>query len=341
LSVFLFPVRLLQSKTQLLFSTVSFSTAIFRTVAVSTFVPLVVLVLAATLPLHARETRGKLSLSPAALHFGDVAVDQSKTLQVSVTNNGQSSVTISRIASSDRKFSVSKINLPKELAAGRSLELTVTLTPTAKGSVSGSVTITSDASNPTLTLGVTGVGSAQASLTISPSTLSFGNVAVGATGTLTLGLSATGGGVTISSVSSSSSLFASAGADFPLTISSGKETFLNVTFTPKKDGEKTATLTFASNAANSPASESVTGTGTAPYVTLSWVPSVSEVTGYNVYRSKSRNGSYTKINSKLDPDPIYTDATIVSGNTYYYETTAVNSSGKESGYSNRAEVIVP
>jgi len=126
-----------------------------------------------------------------------------------------------------------------------------------------------------------------------------------------------------------------------LTISSGHESFLNVTFTPQKEGEKSATVSFASNAANSPASESVSGTGTAPYVTLSWVPSVSQVTGYNIYRGTSRSGTYTKINSKLDQDSSYTDATVVSGNTYYYKTTAVNSGGKESTYSNGVEVAVP
>jgi hypothetical protein len=207
--------------------------------------------------------------------------------------------------------------------------------------VSGDVTVTSDASNPTLTLSVAGNGSSQPKLTITPATLSFGNVAVGTTGTLTLGLSASGGSVTISSISSSSSRFGVADATFPLTISKGQESSLNVTFTPKKDEEKSATLSFASNAESSPASEALVGTGTSPYVTLSWVRSTSEVTGYNVYRSTSRTGTYTKLNSSLDPDPTYTDTTIISGSTYYYETTAVNSKGKESVYSNRVEVVVP
>ena len=64
--------------------------------------------------------------------------------------------------------------------------------------------------------------------------------------------------------------------------------------------------------------------------------STSEVTGYNVYRSTSRTGRYNKINPSLDPDTTYRDATIVGGSTYFYATTAVNSSGQESGYSNRS-----
>jgi fibronectin type 3 domain-containing protein len=32
----------------------------------------------------------------------------------------------------------------------------------------------------------------------------------------------------------------------------------------------------------------------------------------------------------LDPSTAYTDSSVVSGTTYYYEATAVNSSGQES-----------
>ena len=52
--------------------------------------------------------------------------------------------------------------------------------------------------------------------------------------------------------------------------------------------------------------------------------------GYNVYRSASANGTYSKINSTLDLNTIYTDGTVASGATYYYEATALSSSGQES-----------
>jgi fibronectin type 3 domain-containing protein len=86
----------------------------------------------------------------------------------------------------------------------------------------------------------------------------------------------------------------------------------------------------------------VIGTGTAAFVSLSWIASTSsEVTGYNIYRKTSPTGSYTRINSKLDPNTNYTDATVIHGTTYYYATTAVNSKGKESEYSSGVEVVVP
>ena len=55
--------------------------------------------------------------------------------------------------------------------------------------------------------------------------------------------------------------------------------------------------------------------------------------GYNVYRSTSASGTYSKINSSLDANTAYTDSTVISGQTYYYEATSVNSGGQESARS--------
>lgn len=84
----------------------------------------------------------------------------------------------------------------------------------------------------------------------------------------------------------------------------------------------------------------MTGTGTAPQVSLGWSPSTSAVQGYNVYRGPAP-GSYTKINTALDPNTTYTDTTVSGGMTYYYAATAVNSNGQESTYSSPVEISIP
>jgi fibronectin type 3 domain-containing protein len=76
-------------------------------------------------------------------------------------------------------------------------------------------------------------------------------------------------------------------------------------------------------------------------VSLSWNPSTSQVTGYNVYRSSAAGGPFGKVNSTLDSATAYTDGSVASTHTYYYVTTAVNSSGQESAYSNQVQVVVP
>jgi fibronectin type 3 domain-containing protein len=52
-------------------------------------------------------------------------------------------------------------------------------------------------------------------------------------------------------------------------------------------------------------------------------------------------GSYTKINSSLVAGSTYTDSTVVSGQTYYYVTTSVDSSGVESLNSNEVQAVIP
>jgi fibronectin type 3 domain-containing protein len=76
-------------------------------------------------------------------------------------------------------------------------------------------------------------------------------------------------------------------------------------------------------------------------VALTWNASTSTVSGYNAYRSTVSGGPYTKIN----PSPVavltYTDSTVLNSTTYYYVTTAVDSSGNESAYSNQVSAVVP
>jgi fibronectin type 3 domain-containing protein len=63
--------------------------------------------------------------------------------------------------------------------------------------------------------------------------------------------------------------------------------------------------------------------------------------GYNLYRGQIKGGPYSKLNSALDPITSYSDSSVSSGQTYYYVTTAVDSSGDESSYSNEVKAVIP
>jgi fibronectin type 3 domain-containing protein len=87
----------------------------------------------------------------------------------------------------------------------------------------------------------------------------------------------------------------------------------------------------------------MTGTGTGQTqhtVDLSWTASADAV-GYNIYRGTVSDGPYTMINSSLDSTTAYADSTVVSGQTYYYVVTAVDSQSQESAYSNQTQAVVP
>jgi len=77
-------------------------------------------------------------------------------------------------------------------------------------------------------------------------------------------------------------------------------------------------------------------------VALSWIASVTTtVTGYNVYRSTTNGSGYVKITSSPLTLLVYTDSSVANGITYYYVTTAVDSSGLESSFSNQATAVIP
>ena len=87
----------------------------------------------------------------------------------------------------------------------------------------------------------------------------------------------------------------------------------------------------------------VTAQGTqGEQVALSWTASTSPgIAGYNAFRSMTSGGPYTQLNSSLISNVNYMDQTAQSGNTYYYVTTAVNSQGMQSAYSNESVATVP
>jgi fibronectin type 3 domain-containing protein len=76
-------------------------------------------------------------------------------------------------------------------------------------------------------------------------------------------------------------------------------------------------------------------------VALTWNASTSTVSGYNVYRSTVSGTGYVKINSSAVSLLSYTDATVLNGTTYYYVTTAFDSTGAESTFSNEASAVIP
>jgi hypothetical protein len=286
---------------------------------------------------------GTLTANPTSLAFGSLQVGNSTNLSETLTNTGGSTVTISAATVSGTGFSISGLTLPLNLSANQSLTFTATFTPTTAGAVNGSISVVSTASNSPLAIPLSGTGTAAGTLAVSPTTLAFGNVTVGSSSALGASLIASGAAVTVNSASSNSSEFALSGIAFPVTIPAGQSSTFTVTFTPQSSGAASASLSFSSNASNSPAVQSLTGTGatqTQHTVDLTWTASADAV-GYNIYRGTVSGGPYTIINSSLDATTAYTDSTVTSGTTYYYVATAVNSSSEESGYSNQATAVIP
>jgi len=180
------------------------------------------------------------------------------------------------------------------------------------------------------------------SLSASPASLSFGNVVVGQSKTLSTTLKASGAPVKVASATSSSAEFTISGASFPASLDVGQTLPFNITFTPQVSGAASATLHFASDADNSPTTQSADGAATpAPQhsVNLSWNASQSPgVVGYNVYRKSTDR--YSQINSSREAHTTFQDQSVDAGATYYYVVTAVDGNGAESDYSKSIKVVI-
>ena len=141
----------------------------------------------------------------------------------------------------------------------------------------------------------------------------------------------------------STSEFTISGLALPLTLAAGQSKSFTVTFKPQASGVASATATFTSNASTPSVAESLTGSGTAApqhSVILMWNPSSSNVVGYNVYRGTNTGGPYSQINA-MTATTSYTDSSVQAGQAYFYVTTAVDGTGKESPYSNQTQAVVP
>jgi Abnormal spindle-like microcephaly-assoc'd, ASPM-SPD-2-Hydin len=288
----------------------------------------------------------QIQCSPCSHGFGKVQIGTSATFSIQLTNKGHATLRISAKSIQGKAFSFGSFPLPMKIAPGASVLLPITFTPTARGYTDGTVSLTNNSPNSPLNMHVGGSGlyPSDTLLNISPTTLNFGNVTVGANASLPATLTASNGSVTISSDQSNSSEFAILGLTLPVTLASGQSVSVTIQFTPNASGQATAKAGFTSNAIDSPTVEQLTGMGVAKqshYVSLSWDSGDGNAVGYNVYRGTTQGGPYQEINTALDSSTNYTDYTVVAGATYYYVATEVNAQGQESGYSNIGMAKIP
>jgi phospholipase C len=210
------------------------------------------------------------SVSPGSLSFASQAVGTSSAPQTVTLNNTGSaplSVTSITITGTNASDFSETTTCGSSVAAGGNCTISVTFTPTAAGSLSASVSVTDNAAGSPQTIALSGTGTAGApAVTLTPTSLTFATTVQGATSkTQTVTLTNTGSGaLTITSAS----LTGTNATDFSETntcgssVNAGASCTFSVTFKPTATGTLTASLSIADNAAGSPQTASLTGTGT-------------------------------------------------------------------------------
>ena len=209
------------------------------------------------------------SLSPAKLSFASQNVGSTSAAQtLTLSNSGTAALNIGRIAAAGDFAQTNTCGA--SVAIGASCTISVTFTPTAGGTRNGTVAILDNAAGSTQSATLTGVGVALApGISLNPTKLSFASLQVGAISAVqNVTLTNTGKGpLTISKIATT--------GDFVqknmcgTSIAAGASCAISVRFSPKATGNRTGTLTVTDNAAGSPQSVSLSGTGlAAPGVTF-------------------------------------------------------------------------
>lgn len=300
-----------------------------------------------TIALSGSGSQAQITAIPGTAVFGNVSAGTSNSQTISLTNNGTASLVISHTTVTGTGFSMTGLSTPITIPAGSNTTFNAVFAPGAAGAVTGSIALTSNAPNSPFTIALSGTGLAGTQLlTFSTSSLSFGSVNVGSNTDLSSALTNTGNSsVTISAVNVTGAVFTVTGVSSGETLAAGQSIPVTVQFAPTAGGAISGTVSLLSNATNSPATLSLSGSGaqqSTHTVGLVWTDSAATVSGYNVYRGTSTGGPYV---SKLTASPVtstqFTDSGLQSGQTYYYVVTAVDSNGVESVYSNQATASIP
>ena len=215
-------------------------------------------------------TKGAVaSLAPTTVAFGNQAVGTSSAAtNVVLTNTGNASMSLNSITVSG-DFTETN-NCPASLAPSASCSISVTFSPSAAGTRTGSLQVSdSDSSSPQV-VSLSGTGTA-AIASLTPNSLSFGNQGVGTSSMATnVVLGNTG--------SAAMNIYGiSIAGDFketdncPASLAPSAVCSVSVIFSPTVSGARTGSLQVSDSAASSPQTVSLAGTGVVS--SISFAPS--------------------------------------------------------------------
>lgn len=224
------------------------------------------------------------ALSASSENFGNVVVGTASAIKTVTLYNYQSTpLSISSITATPSVYAVTGGTCPTagpgSLGAGATCTITLTLTPSSTGAApAGTLTVASNAPNSPNTAALSGTG--VAAVTLSPSSLAFGNVAISTTSatktvtlrnlqpnTLTITSALFGGPFALDT--SANTTCPMAGGTVSGTLAAGASCVIGVTFDPTATGPSTGgQITLIDSASNSPQLATLSGTGF-PATTLS------------------------------------------------------------------------
>jgi Beta-propeller repeat/Cep192 domain 4/HYDIN/CFA65/VesB-like, Ig-like domain len=229
-----------------------------------------------------------ISIVPQLVDFGNQTLNvRSSVKTVVVTNEGTAPLNITLISFTEtdsggtNDFAETDNCFGTLAASGGTCNINITFTPAAAAAKTGTFSITDNAAGSPQIIKVKGAGVTSATaVTVTPSSLSFGDVTVGNVSPAQT--------VTITNTGTQTLTFNSIGAsgDFSSTdtctsnvLNVGQSCSVSVTFSPTSSGARGGSLSISDNAAGSPQSVVLSGTGIAQFTMSSPSPSVTTLVG--------------------------------------------------------------
>jgi hypothetical protein len=205
-------------------------------------------------------TSTTVTLTPASLAFGTVAVDTISTVKpVTLKNTGTVVLDITSVVPS-AGFALSTNTCGSTLAIGKTCKVSVTFNPTALGAQTGTLTFTDNATGSPQTVSLSGTGVVQAKLT--PTSTTFAKTKVGTTSAARTFTLLNDLNVTLNSISiSTSGAFAVSTTTCGSSLAKKTHCTISVVFQPTATGATTGSLSVSDSANNSPQTSSLKGTG--------------------------------------------------------------------------------
>ncbi|MDH7515823.1 MAG: choice-of-anchor D domain-containing protein, partial [Bacteroidota bacterium] len=218
---------------------------------------------------------------PASVSFDTVAVKSSAERDIVLKNTGTAQLSITSTVAAPAVFSIVSGGGARTINAGDSATVRMRFSPVTAGAASGTLTVSSNASNAaTFVVSLSGVAVDAPLLTPVTSSLDFGSVLIGSSSSRTLQITNTGTGtLTITSAS----VAGTHAADFTilspstLSIPAGKKDSIILSFTPQGSGKREAELHLQSNDRTNPVTTVwMTGLGERPLPVMALSPDMLE-----------------------------------------------------------------
>jgi subtilase family serine protease len=218
-----------------------------------------------------------ITLTPATLAFAATNVGTTtaaKVVTVKNTGNTAATLTSETIGGTNAgSFLKSATTCGASLAAGASCTVSVEFKPAKAGALTGSLNVADNAAGSPQSVALSGTGTAAATVTLTPSTLTFDTTDVGSTSPAQA-VTLTNGGTTALTITSVTLSGTNPAAFTDLStcgasLAAKASCQILVAFRPGAAGNLTATLSVADSATGSPQKVTLSGTGAAkPTVTL-------------------------------------------------------------------------